>query len=167
MRINCHPCEGSVPLRGTRTPNSVYWCRRIVLCVLGPWKSRSGARAVCGLERCATTATACTQGIINAESRARQAIFIVDHAAVEPSEAAGVDKKPRIVSFDDDVIRLRRADGHCVLHAGTASLFDRETKARGFRIETLFFDQRTKLRGGVGGEFNHIPFLGMISHEVK
>ena len=82
-------------------------------------------------------------------------------------KAVGVDKKPRIVSFDNEVVRLWRADAHRVLQAGTSALFDRKPETRCFRVETLLLDERMELRGGVGGEFNHIHLLGTNWGEVK
>jgi hypothetical protein len=129
--------------------------------------SRSGARAICRLERCATTATAHTPGISNPKSRARQALFIIDHAVVEPSKAAALDEESCIIPLYNEVVCLGRTDGHCVLHPGATTLLNRKAKPGRCCVQAAFLDECAKLCGGVGGEFNHFPSLGRIAHEVK
>jgi hypothetical protein len=128
---------------------------------------RSGARAVCGLERGAATATARTHGISNPEARTGQTVFVVDGAVAKPSKARGINKESRPVSFHDEVIGLWRADCHRVLHAGTSPFFDRKAESRRACVETPLFDKHAEVRGRVGSEFDHISLLGMICDEVK
>ena len=156
---SCHPFEEPDRPGDRRTPNSADGVEGLSFVVLGPWKSRSGARAVCGLERCATTATARTQGISNPEARTRQALFIVDHAVIEPFKAAGIDKESRIVSFDDEVIGSAARRWSSRTASGTSPFSTERRSPDVFVSRPLSCDEGTELRGGVGGEFNHIPSL--------
>src|SRR5579863_1245303 len=92
-------------------------------------------------------------GIVDRETRAHQAVHIVNFAAPNVHDAGVIDQDVKAAVGDDCIPILLLVESHAVLKTGTSAASNKDTQGK--RRIVLLLDQFAHFLGSSGGDGDH------------